>query len=157
MTAMIQGSQILAITMGVKVENSAGKTLPANATSTIFTVSGGRVLVTSLVGIVTTVVGGTTPAAKLIATPTVGTANDLCTTGTVTGDEVGTMYSLPGPVGSALNISGSGSGGVTGQTAPVVVNAGTIGINCSAADATGAVKWALTYIPLDSGASVVAA
>ena len=32
MTAMIQGSQILAIIMGVKVENSAGKTLPANAT-----------------------------------------------------------------------------------------------------------------------------
>lgn len=154
---MINSAQVLALTMGVKVENAAGKTLPQNATSTIFTVTGGRVLITSLVGIVTTIVSGTTPAAKLVATPTVGTANDLCTAGTITGDEVGTMYSAPGPVGSALNISGSGSGAVTGQTAPMVANAGTIGVNCNAADAAGAVKWAMTYIPLDPGASVAAA
>lgn len=154
---MIQGDQIRAIGLGVRVENAASKVLPQNATSTVFTVTGGRVLITSLVGLVTTVVAGTTPALKVVATPTTGTANDLCTTGTITGDEVGTMYSLPGPVGSALNISGSGSGGVTGQTAPVIVNKGTIGVNCSAADASGEVKWCLTYIPLDAGAAVTAA
>lgn len=157
MSTLLQGDQLRALRFGASVSNSSGKTVPQNATSTIFTVSGGRVMVTSLVGKVTTVIGGTTPALKLVATPTTGSANDLCTTGTITSDEVGTQYSIPGPTGSALNISGSGSGGVTGQTAPVVVAPGTIGVNVSASDATGAIQWTLTYIPLDNGASVTAA
>lgn len=157
MSNFIEGEDLRKLLYGVRVENSAGKTVPQNATSTIFTVAGGRVLVTSLTGKVTTVIGGTTPALKIVATPTTGTANDLCTAGTITGDEVGTQYSLPGPTGSALNISGSGSGGVTGQTAPVVVVTGTIGANDSAADATGAIQWTLTYVPLDDGATVTAA
>jgi hypothetical protein len=157
MSVLIQADQLRTLALGTQSANSSGKTVPQNATSTIFTVSGGRVAVTSLVGKVTTVIGGTTPALKLVATPTVGTANDLCTTGTITGDEVGTLYALPGPTGSAVNISGSGSGGVTGQTAPVIVAAGTIGVNVSAADATGAIQWELTYVALDNGASVTAA
>lgn len=157
MTTIIQGSQLRKLLLGTQVANSAGKTVPQNATSTVFTVAGGRVAITSLVGKVTTVIGGTTPSAKLVATPTAGSANDLCTATAITADEVGTQYSIPGPTGSALNVSGSGSGGVTGQTAPVVVAAGTIGVNVSAADATGAIQWALTYVPIDDGATVTAA
>jgi hypothetical protein len=157
MSVILTGDQARSLLLGSYVANASGKTIPQNTTSTIFTVSGGRVAITSLTGKVTTVVGGTTPALKVVATPTVGSANDLCTTGTITGDEVGTLYSLPGSTGSALNISGSGSGGVTGVTAPVIVAAGTIGANCSAADATGAIQWTLTYVPLDNGASVTAA
>jgi hypothetical protein len=156
-TTIIQGSQLRKLLLGTQVANSSGKTVPQNATSTIFTVSGGRVAVTSLVGKVTTVIGGTTPSAKIVATPTVGSANDLCTATAITSDEVGTQYSIPGPTGSALGVSGSGSGGVTGQTAPVIVAAGTIGVNVSASDATGAIQWALTYVPIDDGASVTAA
>lgn len=156
MSVIVQSDQLRAILLGTRVANSAGKTVPQNATSTIFTVSGGRIAITSLTGKVTTVIGGTTPALKLVATPTVGTANDLCTAGTITADEVGTQYSLPGPTGSALSISGSGSGGVTGQTAPVIVAPGTIGVNDSAADATGAIQWTMTYVALDNGATVVA-
>jgi hypothetical protein len=143
--------------LGTKVENAAGKTVPQNATSTIFTVAGGRVVITSLAGIVTTIIGGTTPSAKLVATPTVGTANDMCTATAITSDEVGTMYSVPGATGSAFATSGAGSGAVTGVNAPMIVNTGTIGVNVSAADATGAIKWALTYVPLDTGATVTAA
>lgn len=157
MTTIIQGNQLRKLVLGTQVANTAGKTVPQNATSTIFTVAGGRVAITSLVGKVTTVIGGTTPSAKLVATPTVGSANDLCTATAITGDEVGTQYSIPGPTGSALGVSGTGSGGVTGQTAPVIVAAGTIGVNVSAADATGAIQWALTYVPIDDGASVTAA
>lgn len=157
MTTIIQGSQLRKLLFGTQVANSSGKTVPQNATSTIFTVAGGRVAVTSLVGKVTTVIAGTTPSAKIVATPTTGSANDLCTATAITADEVGTQYSIPGATGSALNVSGSGSGGVTGQTAPVIVAAGTIGVNVSAADATGAIQWALTYVPIDDGASVTAA
>lgn len=157
MTTIISGDQLRAMEYGTQVANSSGKTVPQNATSTIFTVSGGRVVVTSLVGKVTTVIAGTTPNLKIVATPTTGSANDLCTATAITADEVGTQYSIPGATGSALNVSGSGSGGVTGQTAPVIVAAGTLGMNVSASDATGAIQWELTYVPLDNGASVTAA
>ncbi|MER5559700.1 hypothetical protein ABT071_13950 [Streptomyces sp. NPDC002506] len=156
MASGIAGSQLRRLVLGTAVAGAA-KTVPQNATATIFTVSGGRVLVTGLVGKVTTVIGGTTPSAKVVATPTVGSANDLCTATAITADEVGTLYSIPGPTGSAFGVSGSGSGGVTGQTAPVIVAAGTIGVNVSAADATGAIQWTLTYVPLDDGAVVTAA
>ncbi len=156
MASGIPGAQLRRLVLGTAVAGAA-KTVPQNATGTIFTVAGGRVLVTGLVGKVTTVIGGTTPSAKLVATPTVGSANDLCTATAITADEVGTLYSIPGPTGSALGVSGSGSGGVTGQTAPVIVAAGTIGVNVSAADATGAIQWTLTYVPLDDGATVTAA
>lgn len=134
----------------------AAKTVPQNATTTIFTVSGGRILVTSLVGKVTTVIAGTTPALKLIATPTVGTLNDMCAALTITATEVGTLFCLPGPTGSALNGVISKSGSVSGPTVAQIVAVGTIGMNVSAADATGAIQWQLTYVPLDDGATVVA-
>lgn len=137
-------------------------TVPQNATTTIFTVTGGRIVVSMLTGIVTTVIGGTTPALKLIATPSVGTANDMCTTLTVTTDEAGCMYMLPSAVGSALigAVSTGKSGSVSGNTGAAcgqVVNTGTIGMNVSAADATGAIQWTLLYVPLDDGAAVTAA
>lgn len=157
MTTILQGANVRQIALGNFVQGAAaGKTVPQNATSTVLTVSGGRVLVTSITGVVKTVIGGTTPAIKLVATPTVGTANDMCTALTITASEVGTQFSMPGAVGSALAgvISKSGSVAAPGQQ---VVAAGTIGLNCSAADATGAIQWTCTYVPLDAGASVTAA
>lgn len=154
MTTLIAGNQLATPKLGAFARGAA-KTVPQNATTTIFTVSGGRVLVTSMTGKVTTVIGGTTPALKLIATPTVGTLNDMCAALTITASEVGTMVSLPGATSSALNgvISKSGSVSIPGRQ---VVSAGTIGMNVSAADATGAIQWTLTYVPLDLGAAVVA-
>jgi hypothetical protein len=155
-TTILQGTQIRQIALGIAVSNASPKTVPLNTTLTIFTVSGGKILITSLVGVVTTVIGGTTPALKLVSTPTTGTASDMCTALTITGTEVGTMFSMPSAPGSALAgvINKSGSVAAPGQQ---VVNIGTIGMNDSAADATGAIQWFMTYVPLDSGASVVAA
>lgn len=157
MSSQVPGRQLRRLVLGSRVENAAAVTVPQNATSTIFTVAGGRVAITSLTGKVTTVIAGTTPSLKLVSTPTVGTANDMCTATAITSDEVGTLYSIPGPTGSALGVSGAGSGAVTGQTAPVVAATGTIGMNVSAADATGAIQWIMTYVALDDGASVTAA
>jgi hypothetical protein len=153
-----QNSQLRNAELGFRVQGAA-KTMPLAATSTIFTVSGGRVQIGLLYGVVTTIIGGTTPALKLVATPTVGTANDMCTTLTITADEVGMMFVLPVAVGSALigaaaaGKSGSASGpGLGGQ----IVAPGTIGVNNSAADATGAAQWSLFYVPLDPASVVVA-
>lgn len=159
MSVLIQGDQMRALLFGVRVQTTA-KTVPQNATATIFTIATGRIIVTSLVGQVTTVIAGTTPAAKWVATPTTGTASDMCTAGTITGREVGGLIGLPGPFGSAMIVpgtAGAGSGGVVLQSTGVVVAIGTIGINVSAADATGAIQYTLTYIPLDNGATVTAA
>lgn len=152
-------SQIRHAVMGFRSTEST-KTVPQNSTQTIFTVSGGRILIAVLYGTVTTVIGGTTPAAKYVATPTTGTANDMCTALTITTDEVGMMWQLPVAVGSALigaastgkSGSVSGTGGFSGQ----IVAPGTIGFNVSASDATGAVTHVLYYVPLDDAARVVA-
>ncbi len=157
MTTILQASQVRQIALGVFAQGAA-KTVPQNGTTTIFTVAGGRVLVTALYGVVTTIIGGTTPALKLIATPTVGSANDMCTALTITADEVGNMFVMPNAVGSALvGIAAPGkSGSISFAAGGQIVAPGTIGFNVSAADATGAIQWTCTYVPLDTGASLVA-
>lgn len=158
MPTPVQNSQLRNAELGFRVQTAA-KTVPQNATQTVFTISGGRIMVGLLYGLVTTIIAGTTPAAKYIATPSAGTANDMCTALTITNDEVGMMWVLPVAVGSALigaastGKSGSASGpGLGGQ----IVAPGTIGFNVSAADATGAVQHTLFYVPLDPGSTVVA-
>jgi hypothetical protein len=155
MSVIIQGNQLRALLEGQLVANAAAKTVPQNATSTIFTVSGGRVLLTGLYGVVKTVIGGTTPSAKIVSTPTVGTAVDVSSATAITGKEVGANIALAGTVGTALNVQNGGAG--AGLPSPIVIPAGTLGVNVSAADATGAIQWTLTYVPLDNGASVTAA
>lgn len=152
MTAMIQGSQLAAINLGTKVSTS-GKTVPQNANSALFTVTGGRVVVLGIVGEVTTVIGGTTPSAKLVANPTTGTDSDITSAVAISSDPVGNLYGVA-TVGGALAVLESVA--PLNQT-PFVVKAGTIDLNVSAADATGAIKWDLFYVPLDPGASVTAA
>jgi len=152
-TVIVQGDQLRSILLGSRVAGSA-KTVPQNATQTIFTVSGGRVAVTSLVGQVTTQIGGTTPSAKIVSTPTTGTAVDVTSATAITGKEVGALVAVAGTVGTALNVQNAGAGAL--PTAGVVIPIGTLGVNVSAADATGAIQWTLTYVPLDNGAQVVA-
>jgi hypothetical protein len=151
-----QNSQLRNAEMGFRVQGAA-KTVPQAATSTIFTVSGGRISVGLLYGVVTTVIGGTTPSAKLVATPTVGTANDMCTAVAITASEVGTQMACPLATGSALIVVISKSGSVSGPgLGGQIVAPGTIGVNVSAADATGAIQWTLFYVPLDPASVVVA-
>lgn len=155
----LTASQQRHATVGWRTQGAA-KTVPTNATQTVFTVTAGRILVVALYGLVSTIIGGTTPAAKYVATPTTGSANDMCTTLTITGDEVGMMWQVPSAVGSALigaaaagkSGSLSGNAGWCGQ----IVAPGTIGFNDSAADATGAVIHTLYWIALDDVARVVA-
>lgn len=137
---------------GLSVSQPA-KTVPQNALSALFTVSGGRVIVTGIVGEVTTVIGGTTPSAKLVANPTTGADSDIASAVAITGDAVGNLYGVS-TVGGALAVLESVA--PTPQE-PFVVKAGTIDLHVSAADATGAIKWTLFYVPLDDGATVVAA
>lgn len=141
-----------------KVSNLAD----GSGTDDLFTVTG-RVLITSLTGEVTTVIGG---AATMKLRDTTNSV-DLCAATTIDTDAVGTMYALTNIAASILNGTGMtpviGSiPNLTGSTNVFVRVVGdvqaplTISHVLDAAD-TGAVTWTLSYWPLVSGATVAAA
>lgn len=141
------------IAFGDKVDRATAA-LPQTATGTLFTVTGGRIIVTSLVGTVTTVIQAQANAVKLVATPTTGTVNDLSTTVDINALVVGGLLATTGLAGDAL-VKSTG-GGISAQRNPIIVAIGAIGLN-TAASSTGSIAWSLTWMPYDLGAVVVAA
>ena len=135
------------------VERSAA-VIPATTATAYFTITG-RVLITQIVGEVTTVMDGTVNSLKLIANPTVGADVDLCTATVITSDAEGTIYNITGTVSDALVSTTSGA--VISQASAVVVTAGTIDLDATATDTSGATKWTVHYIAIDSGSKVVVA
>lgn len=158
MSVLVQGDQIRAITLGILVSKATGTV--ANGATSLFTIAGGRVLITSLVGRVTTAIGSTTSNCKLVYNPTAaGTSFDMCTAVDIASDAVEQTYYITGSVAStgALLV-----GGAVGQANPVfedgyLVQAGVIEQNLSADPVGGAITWSVTYVPYDVGASLVAA
>lgn len=153
MTAMIQGDQLRTIIFGNKVDRATA-TLPATATGSIFTVTVGNVLITSLIGVVTTSIQAQANAIKLVATPTTGAVNDLSGTVDVNGLAAGGLLAPTGLAGDAL-VKSTG-GGISNLRNPIVVAIGAIGVNTAATN-TGSVRWSVTWVPLDNGATLVAA
>jgi hypothetical protein len=156
MATILQGSQLRQVELGFQVLKAA-QTLPQTTTLTLFTVTGGRVAVTSLVGTVSTVIGAGAVTMSLGVAPTVGTANTAgiaALTTTLANKEAGTNLWLPPIVGAAL-LFGANAGTPAQLMANVyVATTGTITWTTAAASTTGAVSWALTYIPIDTGAAV---
>ena len=119
----------------------------------------GKVLITLLVGEVTTTLATTTTLLLRIKTSNV----PLCAATTITDDTDGTMYVLGGDVGDVLNgaeapVVGVASGNGKGPFPIVVGNAGAtcvIETDLNGAG-TGIIAWTLFYIPLDPGAAVTA-
>jgi hypothetical protein len=141
-----------------KVSNLAD----GSGTDNLFTVTG-RVLITSLTGEVTTVIGG----AATLKLRDVTNSVDLCAATTIDTDAVGTMYALSSISGNILNGTGmtpvvgsipnlTGSSHVDVAIVGCAQAALTIAQVLDAAD-TGAITWRLTYIPLIGGATVAAA
>jgi hypothetical protein len=131
-------------------------TLPQTVASpgeALFTITGGRVLVTRLVGEVTTAIEGTNPVLSVCSAPTVGTAVVLASTVDASSLEIGGFLSVEGD-GSALVKSNAGAVLATAVPTAFIVPVGSIGL-ISGANKTGAMKWDLTYFPLDEGAAVV--
>lgn len=138
-----------------EVVQRATASLPQTTAASLFTVANGRVLITSIVGEVTTIIETQANATKLIATPTIGTAVDMCVALDITADEVGCLYGITGTPGDALVGTDAGLTISMGNKG-IVVNAGTIDLDCAASN-TGAIKWTVHYVPIDEGATLVAA
>ncbi len=154
MTYSLSPNGIRTALLGIQV-NRATATLPQGATGHIFTVTGGRIVVTSLIGEVTTIVGATVTTLKVTSTPTVGTAVDLTSATAITSLEVGGHISLPLTLGGAVVVNNAGAAQIPGALG-FLVPAGSVDITTSAND-TGSVKWSLTYVPYDDAAVVTAA
>jgi hypothetical protein len=130
----------------------ATDTLPASTVEALFTISGGRVVVTQILGEVTTAIQNQANNAKLTHNVGTGTDQDLCAVLNIANDEVGTLYGISGVFADALLGSGQA---VPRQARDVVLKPGTVDLSCSATN-TGSVKWTIFWAPLDRGAALVA-
>jgi hypothetical protein len=149
MSVIVAGDQLRTINYGSRVQKSTG-TLTA-ATVPLFTIVGGLVAVTSLVGRVTTAVT-VANSYKLQHNPTAGTTVDLCAA-----TDIGTTDTV---LGEILVVNGAKATGlVVGALAapnyPILMDVGQIEHVSAGTD--GVILWALTYVALENGASVVAA
>jgi len=153
MSVYNEGLAIHRSVLGTRVTRAAAA-LPQTTASAIFTISGGIVLVTSIIGKVGTIIQNQANNTKLVGNPTTGTSVDLCAVLDIANDEAGTLYTITGTLSDAL--AGTAAGGVAGQATPIVVQTGTIDLSCAASN-TGTIGWTLSYVPITSGATVVAA
>lgn len=159
MSSLIKTSATRFLGLGTLVSRATAA-LPQTAAGNIFTVTGGRVLVTTIVGQVTTIIQNQANVTKLQAVPAVGSTVDLSATVDIANLEVGGLLGLtiaqtatPFSLALAKQLAGAlpidmGVG--------VIIATGAIALNCGASN-TGSVKWDLTYWPFDTGASVSAA
>jgi len=158
MTVIIQGDQLRGIALGTKVSKATGTVASGNLN--LFNVVGGRVLITSLLGRVTTAIGATVATCKLTYDPTAAGSNfDLCTAVSIETDAVEQTYYIAGNVASpgALLVAGTVGQANPVFSQPLSLQAGVILQTLSADPVGGAITWDVTYIPFDNGAYVSAA
>ncbi len=144
------------ITWGIHIARPTA-VWPQTADQTIFTISGGRVFVTSLSGVFTVAASGTANNLSVNSVPTTGTATVIASTLATASFEIGALLVVEGD-GTALIGTATGSGLAPSLNAlPFILPTGNVTITCSASNTTGSIKWDLFYFPLDEGATVVAA
>ncbi len=161
MSVLLSGDQQRALLLGTSVTKAAF-TLPATTSTAMFTVSG-RVIITSLIGEVTTVVQSQACNLNVTIDPTgAGAAADLVAATEINADAVGTFYTVCGIQAALLGTQKEGGTEVPTHAlailplTPFLVPPGSILLKTSATN-TGATAWTLTYIPYDNGSSVVSA
>lgn len=143
--------------LGAKVSRATAVTGLAGAAGTIFTIAGGRVVITGLVGELTIATGATASNGSIQVVPTSGTTVVIATATSVASKEVGTKLCLPTSFGGALSVQTAGAGPLPSGYY-VVAATGSVQMVTSADPTGGAsAKWDLLYVPLDDGATVVAA
>jgi hypothetical protein len=149
MSTMIQGRKVRDLVLGSGPVTKTTGTLAAT-TVPLFTIAGGLVAVTSLVGKTTTAItiAGTY---KLQHNPTTGTTVDLCSA-----TDLGTVDTAVGDVVSPAGVGGMlrGLGSIsTGEA--LVLAIGQIEHVSTLTD--GAITWYVTWYPYEDGATLVAA
>lgn len=134
----------------------APQNLPQTATANLFAVSG-TVLVTGLLGVVTTATGATATTLSIGTAPGGATAS-IATATAITSRAAGTALAPVGAsgVGGALIVGGAAFVQSPPMAlSPFVLGAGTTNITwTTSANDTGQIEWYLWYTPIDAGGSV---
>ena len=153
MSTIVSGSQFRNLILGgAPVLKSTG-TLAAT-TVALYTVAGGRVMITSMYGLVTTSIT-VANSYKLQVNPTTGDTQDLCAA-----TDIGTTDTLAGSIlqfGLATTTAPAKliSIGYGNSRLNTVVPVGQI--ESVSAGTDGVISWYVTWIPMDDGATLVAA
>jgi hypothetical protein len=157
MTVMIDDMAHAKLALGV---GPIEKTAISQADIDLFTVTG-MVMITLIMGEVTGIGDGGATTIKLNEK---ASSIDLCAATTVTSDAVGEIYFLSGDAGAVFNgadVPTLKVGQLAGTPHAPIIFDGQAGLiielTQTGADATHAVKWSLWYVPLEDGATVVAA
>lgn len=159
MSTIIQGNELRSLTLGNPPVSSASGAFAAD-TRTIFTVTGGQVLVTALWGVVTTAITVANTVA-LQTNPTTGDtavfveATDIGTTDTAVGTVIGFTGSIDDPATSGALFEHSILRGGHALR-DLVVTTGDIEQVTTGTNPDGAITWYATWVPLTDGAALVA-
>jgi hypothetical protein len=154
-STQLQGYQLRTLAFGQQVIKGPSNT-PQTTTATLATVAGGSVLVTSMLGLVTTVIASGANTLALGVTPTTGTQENagIAAAVSIASLEVGTWLTPLVSAGAAGTlVSGGHAGNAVFLPTPFVVPAGSITWTTTGST-TGQIKWYFTYVPLDTGASL---
>lgn len=156
MSIILDPKSLLAGFRGAKVERATA-TLPQTAAGALYTITGGRILLTALIGEVTTVIQTQANNTKLTFDPTdAGATQDLCAVLDITADAVGTMYSITGTPATAMQDGLNFLSPNKLPAQPILLKPGSILLDCAASN-TGAAKWTACWVPFDGAARLVAA
>ena len=149
MSTIIQSEDLRLIGLGRTVTKATGTLV--NADISLFTVAGGVCMITSFYGEVTVKVEAAN-ASKIKLNATTGVDSDLSATLDIgsTDTEVGELIGIDGVPGNAM---------LRGNTVPlltrrIAVKEGVIEQQSAGTD--GEITWTLSYIPYDTGATIVA-
>jgi hypothetical protein len=126
-------------------------TLPASGVGSLFAVTGGIVLLTQLIGIVTVVIETQACNLKVEGKATGQTTVDLCANLNISAKAVGTLLGITGTAANAMFPGFA----IIGQVTPILLRPGTIDIETSATN-TGEIRWLARYLPLETGARIAA-
>lgn len=155
MTSVSSPNSFLKINYGIQVIR-ATSSLPATTDLTLFNVTGGRIVLTSLVGQVTTVIQTQACNIKLKSVPTTGTSGDISGVLNISAFEVGSLISADLSGALTAVMLGVDAHVTPLKTGALLVPIGGLKLNTSATN-TGAIQWTATYFPYDSGAAIAAA
>ncbi len=144
--------------IGARVDRAAA--LVTAATVNLFTVAGGRVLLTGFLGEIVVAIPATATTLQIthLTTDVTAVVTPLCiASADIQSYAAGRMFTLPAAVGSVLTVS-VGSSAIPFTFMPkFVLKTGGLQLVGSAAPATGTIKWSAWYLPIDDGAYMAAA
>ena len=131
--------------------------LPQSTAADIFTVTG-LCLVKRIVGYVTVAVGAFANATKIKVNSTgVGATTDISSTVELNAAVADTRLEITGTFANAM-VATIDLPLAKVQAAEIVVPPGSIMVDCAGSDGGGGrVRWSVTYVPMESGAQIVAA